>query len=101
LTLQDLPVVIRKTAQFLGKELDEEQVDLLAEHLSFASMKNNPAVNYEAAIEINHRLKLVTEDGHFMRSGQVGNYKEAMSPEIIEEFDRWTQENLAGSDLSF
>jgi hypothetical protein len=24
-----------------------------------------------------------------------------MSPEIIEEFDRWTQENLAGSDLSF
>jgi hypothetical protein len=24
-----------------------------------------------------------------------------MSPELIEEFDRWTQENLAGSELSF
>jgi estrone sulfotransferase len=100
-TLQDLPVVIKKTAQFLGKELDEEQVDLLVEHLSFASMKNNPAVNYEAAIEFNRRFNLTPADGNFMRSGQVGNYKAVMSPEIIGEFDRWTQENLAGSDLSF
>jgi hypothetical protein len=89
------------TADFLGKELSEEQVELLIKHLSFASMKNNPSVNYEAAIEINRRFNLTPADGHFMRSGQVGNYKEAMSPELIEEFDRWTQENLAGSELSF
>ncbi|XP_021926131.1 sulfotransferase family cytosolic 1B member 1-like isoform X2 [Zootermopsis nevadensis] len=98
---KDLPPVIKKTAEFLGKELNAEQVDLLADHLSFTSMKNNPSVNYEAAIEINRRFKLTPADGHFMRSGQVGNYKEAMSPKIIGEFDRWTQENLAGSDFSF
>ncbi|PNF21435.1 Sulfotransferase family cytosolic 1B member 1 [Cryptotermes secundus] len=98
---KDLPAVIRKTAAFLGKDLNEEQVDLLAEHLSFARMKSNPAVNYEAAIEINRRFNLTTADGHFMRSGQVGNYKEVMGPELIAEFDRWTQENLAKSELTF
>jgi estrone sulfotransferase len=98
--LQDLPAVIKQTAQFLGKELNEEQVDLLTDHLSFASMKNNPAVNYEAEIEINRRFNLILADGEFMRSGQVGNYKECMSPELIKEFDHWTEENLAGSNLS-
>jgi Sulfotransferase domain. len=85
----------------LGKELSEREVSLLAEHLSFDSMKNNPSVNYEAVMDINRKFKLTSADGHFMRNGQVGNYKEAMSPEIISEFDQWTQENLAGSELSF
>jgi len=85
----------------LGKELSEAEVSLLAEHLSFDSMKNNPAVNYEAVTDINRKFNLISEGGHFMRSGQVGNYKETMSPEIILEFDQWTQENLAGSTLSF
>lgn len=98
---QDLPAEIKKTAQFLGKELSDAEVSLLAEHLSFDRMKNNPAVNYEAVMDINRKFNLTSEDGHFMRSGQVGNYKETMSPEIILEFDQWTQENLAGSTLSF
>ena len=85
----------------MDKELNEAEVSLLAEHLSFDSMKNNPSVNYEAVMEINRKFNLTSEDGHFMRSGQVGNYNEAMSPEIILEFDQWTQENLAGSTLSF
>jgi nitrous oxidase accessory protein NosD len=93
--------VIRETAEFLDKELNEEQVALLAEHLSFARMKSNPSVNYEAAIEINRRFNLTSANGHFMRSGQVGNYKEVMSPELIAEFDRWTQENLTGTKLTF
>jgi estrone sulfotransferase len=93
--------VIRKTADFLGKELNEEQVDLIADHLSFAKMKNNPSVNYEAAIEFNRKFNLTSENGHFMRSGQVDSYKKVMSPELIAEFDRWTRENLSGSDLTF
>jgi hypothetical protein len=85
----------------LNKELNEAEVSLLAEHLSFDSMKNNPAVNGEATLDINRKFQLTSEDGHFMRSGQVDNYKEAMSPEIILEFDQWTQDNLAGSTFSF
>ena len=35
----------RKVAEFLKKELSEEQVTVLSHHLDFNSMKNNPAVN--------------------------------------------------------
>ncbi|XP_069695754.1 luciferin sulfotransferase-like isoform X2 [Periplaneta americana] len=98
---KNLPEAIKKTADFMGKDLNEEQLKLLTDHLSFASMKNNPAVNYEAAIEINKKFGLINADGHFMRSGQVGGYKEAMSEKLIAEFDRWTQENIAGTGLSF
>jgi hypothetical protein len=35
----------RKVGKFLNKELSEEQVSILADHLDFNSMKDNPAVN--------------------------------------------------------
>jgi hypothetical protein len=37
----------RRVAQFLGKELSDEQVIGLAAHLDFNAMKNNAAVNKE------------------------------------------------------
>jgi hypothetical protein len=48
---QDLPAVIRKTARFLKKTLTDDGVSLLAEHLSFESMKNNPAVNKQDVVK--------------------------------------------------
>lgn len=75
---QDLAGVIRRTAAFLGKQMDDDQVERLKQHLSFESMKNNPAVNYEEVIEINRRHKLITEDGTFMRSGTV-SYSQALT----------------------
>ena len=47
----DLPSVIRRTAEFLGKTLTEEQVERLADHLSFKNMKNNKAVNKEEFLQ--------------------------------------------------
>jgi Sulfotransferase domain len=38
-------VQIRKVAEFLNKELNEEQVSILADHLDFNNMKDNPALN--------------------------------------------------------
>ncbi|XP_034255081.1 luciferin sulfotransferase-like isoform X2 [Thrips palmi] len=96
---QDLAGVIRRTAAFLGKQMDDDQVERLKDHLSFESMKNNPAVNYEEVIEINRRHKLITEDGVFMRSGTVGNWKVLMSPEQSKRFDDWSAENLKGTGL--
>jgi hypothetical protein len=55
---QDLPAVIRKTARFLKKTLTDDGVSLLAEHLSFESMKklNKPAVNKEDVVKTLHRF---------------------------------------------
>lgn len=40
-------------------------------------------------------------DAKFIRKGQVGDYKNYMTEEMIAKFDAWTEENLAGTGLSF
>jgi hypothetical protein len=42
---KERPLPHRKVAKFLNKELSEEQVSILADHLDFSNMKDNPAVN--------------------------------------------------------
>lgn len=86
---QDLCKQIRRTAQFLGKELTDDQVLVLEDHLSFKSMKNNKAVNFEPILEfyktdLNY---LVDVKGSFIRSGMVGEGKQKMSPGFIKVFD--------------
>ena len=49
---RDLPSVIRQTAEFLDKTLTEEEVERLADHLSFKYMKSNKAVNKEESVRI-------------------------------------------------
>jgi len=62
---------------------------VLEDHLSFKSMKNNKAVNFEPIIDfyktdLNY---LVDVKGSFIRSGMVGEGKQKMSPEFIKVFD--------------
>ncbi|CAG9859341.1 unnamed protein product [Phyllotreta striolata] len=68
--VQDLPSVIKEVADFLEKPLSPENISLLAEHLSFDSMKKNPAVNYEMVVNLNRKYKFTDTDGCFMRSGK-------------------------------
>lgn len=100
-----MPSVIRKTAAFLGKNMAEDEVAVLNEHLSFNSMKNNPAVNYEDVVEINRKYNLIDkveiEKGAFMRKGSVGDYKGQMSKDMVARFDDWTETALKGTGLSF
>ncbi|XP_050437126.1 luciferin sulfotransferase-like isoform X2 [Adelges cooleyi] len=98
---RDLRSVIRRTGKFLGKDLADDQVLALEDHLSFESMKNNRAVNYEPVIEINKTYNLIDADGSFMRSGKVGGGKEKMSQEFVKLFDEWEGECLENSGLSF
>ncbi|KAM7249597.1 hypothetical protein ACFE04_025403 [Oxalis oulophora] len=98
---KDLKSIIYKTADFLGKSLDDEQVAKLLDHLSFQSMKQNRAVNYEPVIEINKKYNLIEEDGSFMRCGKIGEWKEIMNPDLKDRFEKWEEENLKDSGLSF
>jgi hypothetical protein len=95
---KDLPKVIRQVAEFLERPLSEEQVEILTKHLSFESMKQNPAVNYELVCNLNKQFNLTEGGGAFMRSGTVGGYKGMMSEEMIQRFDDWIEENLKGTD---
>ncbi|RZB73452.1 Sulfotransfer 1 domain containing protein [Asbolus verrucosus] len=94
----NLGKVIKQVSEFLERPLGDEQIEILTKHLSFESMKANPAVNYEMVCDLNKRFKLIEHEGVFMRSGTVGGYKAVMSPEVIERFDEWIKENTQGTD---
>lgn len=95
----NLSKVIRQVSEFLDRPLTKDQVEILTEHLSFDSMKKNPAVNYELVCDLNKRFKLTEYEGEFMRSGTVGGHKTMMSPEMIKRFDEWNNKNMEGTDL--
>lgn len=93
--------MIKKTAAFLDKILTNDQVEALAQHLSFNSMKSNPAVNYEEHIILNKQMKLINVDGEFIRSGKVDQWKEEMPGIVIEKFDKMTKEKFSTQNLFF
>ncbi|KAJ9573815.1 hypothetical protein L9F63_008797 [Diploptera punctata] len=98
---KDLPGVVKRTADFLGRSLTSEQLENLCEHLSFKSMKDNKAVSHED--EMHHReekqaVQLKGKVYPFMRKGEVGSWKSDLSPEVAEKVDNWTKEKLTGTD---
>ncbi|KAJ4450084.1 hypothetical protein ANN_01491 [Periplaneta americana] len=96
---QDLHGVIRKTADFLGKSLNEEQVNQLAEHLSFRSMKSNPATNLEIFAELERKRHGLPEqpDLKFIRQGECGGWRKEMTQEMADKLDAWTKQRLEGT----
>ncbi|XP_067007721.2 luciferin sulfotransferase [Anabrus simplex] len=99
---RDLSGIIRTTADFLGKTLSENDVNRLEEHLSFGSMKKNPAVNLEPMLEKKNGPSFLRDSGlHFIRKGEVGDWKNHMSSDLAARFDSWTEENLRGTGLRF
>ncbi|XP_065218897.1 luciferin sulfotransferase-like [Planococcus citri] len=99
---KDLKSVIHKTANFIGKSISEREMEKLLDHLSFSSMKQNPAVNYALSLEMRKKLNLISEDdGHFMRRGIVGDWKENLNSELREKFQKWEEETMSGIHFTF
>ncbi|KAG8230726.1 hypothetical protein J437_LFUL010827 [Ladona fulva] len=100
---KDFMAVIKEVARFLGKNPSEEEIIKLEEYLSFKNMQKNPAVNLKPLMDT-----LRGEDymGHenrsnFIRKGVVGDWKNYMSLELVSRFDKWTAENINGTDFTF
>ncbi|KAJ8669935.1 hypothetical protein QAD02_001194 [Eretmocerus hayati] len=94
---KDLHAVIKRTASFLGKEFNNKKIQALADHLSFARMRDNPSLNRSDFIEYLNNTKFYGNskyEGHFFRDGNCGQWKTAMSSELEEKFDEWIKKNL-------
>lgn len=76
--------------KFLGKNLNESQLDAIIEHCSFENMKQNSSVNYEW----NKMLGLFSSNGTFFRKGQIGDWLNYFSPKTSQEMDRIVKADL-------
>ncbi|EDS40939.1 estrogen sulfotransferase [Culex quinquefasciatus] len=82
---RDLKSSVIRTCEFFDKNYSDETINELCRHLSFESMTNNLAVNYED----------VFPDEKFIREGMIDGWKKELSPELIAEMDHWTENTVA------
>ena len=106
-------------AKFLNKQLSEEQINQLREHLRFENFQKNESVNNEAA----KKIGAFHNDGRFIRNGinvrknlnqhyflivlvcdatgKAGDWKNWFNPQLNKRIDEWIALNLADTDLKF
>lgn len=74
----------------MNKNYTDEQIDGLIEHLSFTNMRKNPAINLEPILEqiYNSENDRGDPENKFIRKGQVGDWRNHISDEIAEKFDK-------------
>ena len=96
---RDLRKVIERVAKFLDKELSENDIQILLNHLDFKNFKNNSAVNNE----VWKSFGLAKQEGSFIRKGEVGGWKKEMEdhPEIVEKLSNWVDESLKATGIVF
>ncbi|XP_061712610.1 luciferin sulfotransferase-like [Cydia pomonella] len=94
--LKDVPLSIKRMADFLDKKLTDEQIVKLSEHLSIKNFRKNESVN---PTWINKGGDPNAEG--FVRKGESGAWREHFDEEMTAQAERWMRDNLAGSDLHF
>lgn len=88
--------VIKKLAEYLGKNITDDQIKSIIDWCSFENMKNNPAVNYEWYKE----LGLYKKNGHFFRKGKIGDWLNHFAMDDSQKIDDIV-ENKLQSKLKF
>uniref|UniRef100_A0A146MEA5 Sulfotransferase family cytosolic 1B member 1 n=4 Tax=Lygus hesperus TaxID=30085 RepID=A0A146MEA5_LYGHE len=93
---------ITKVARFLEKDLTDDQVQQLEDHLSFQKMRQNPTVNLQPVLQAKNGPEFKQEgDQTFIRKGQVGDWRNYLSEDVSNRFDKWIKENIEGTGLTF
>ncbi|XP_055621717.1 luciferin sulfotransferase-like [Toxorhynchites rutilus septentrionalis] len=92
----DLRKVIEKVSSFLGKSYSEQEIEVLENHLSVESMRANDSCNMQTLVEwarntnySEERKNNESNKFRFIRSGDVGSYRNDMSPDFVHRFNEY------------
>ncbi|XP_044133449.1 sulfotransferase 2B1-like [Bufo gargarizans] len=95
--IQDLRGSVVRICKFLGQELDDAQIDLVAENATFKSMKENTMSNWsQISTDVMDQSK-----GSFMRKGISGDWKNHFTVAQSEYFDKVYQEKMKDVNINF
>ncbi|CAA7049869.1 unnamed protein product [Microthlaspi erraticum] len=90
---------VMKIAEFLGCSFTEREVEdgVLEDIVNLCSLENL------SKLEVNEKGKLVNgmETKAFFRKGEIGGWKDTLTPLLAEEIDKATEEKLLGSAFRF
>ncbi|KAF5919979.1 hypothetical protein HPG69_014345 [Diceros bicornis minor] len=96
---KDLINSVLKVCRFLGKELNEEVLDAVVRQATFQNMKYDPLANYESIL--NSQPEGKRKEGPFLRKGTIGDWKNHMTVEQNERFDKIFQIKMKDFPLEF
>ncbi|XP_018432006.1 PREDICTED: sulfotransferase family cytosolic 2B member 1-like [Nanorana parkeri] len=86
-----------RLCKFLGKQLDDAQIDSVVKHSTFSTMKENKMSNWtEMPSEVLDQTK-----GSFLRKGISGDWKNHFTVAQSEYFDKIYQEKMKDLNMSF
>ena len=93
---KDLPGAVRTISQFMGYDLDQSQIESIADQSTFEKMKANPMANPDNS---KYAMHFKEDAGSFMRKGVIGDWKNHFSDEQSARFDTEFARRMAGSGL--
>ncbi|GAB6018595.1 hypothetical protein CHUAL_000283 [Chamberlinius hualienensis] len=94
---KDIRSNVIKIADFLGKNLNEEQVEQVCRHCNFSEMSKNPKANYSHW----NKEGLINKDEKFLRKGEVGGWRNHFDDEINSRMDQWISEHFKDVEIPF
>ena len=90
---RDLPSVIRRVSDYLGKPVAEAEMPALADFLSFEKMKNNPAMNKQDSVEVRKLLgpwlRFCSLPGKYTQPRSHLNYADIINEDNFCSLFRW------------
>ncbi|XP_075056747.1 amine sulfotransferase-like [Mixophyes fleayi] len=95
--IKDLHSVVKQICTFLGKELDDESLDIVVNRATFKKMQKDPLANKENVPE--EYLNL--QNGNFMRKGTIGDWKNIFTVAQSEAFDKIFLEKFGDLPINF
>lgn len=105
---KDLPAVIRKCAEHLeiSRTLTTDNIDKICEYVKFETMEKNTSVNLESIIfkdpVMRENIDMnVYQKVKFIRKGQVGDWKNFLTPEMNAKFEKWIADSFNDTDMNF
>lgn len=93
---KNLKEAVTQLANFLGKQLSDDQINSIVQHCSFKEMSKNKSTNWS---EFRSKGLIDENVSKFMRKGEVGDWKNHFTVSQNEAFDELLKTRLNDCDL--